>query len=53
MVKAMMAPDTTPGMISWRVTRKKACQGVQPRSMAASVREVSICLSLGMTFKIT
>ena len=53
MVKAMMPPATMPGMISGRVTLKKACTGVQPKSMAASVREVSSCFSLGMTFRMT
>ena len=53
MVKAMMPPAMMPGMISGRVTLKKDCMGVHPRSMAASVREESICFSLGMTFRMT
>ena len=34
-------------------TLKKAERGVQPKSMAASVRETSICCSLGITFRMT
>ena len=52
-VKAMIMPVTTPGRISGRTALKKACMGVQPRSMAASGREGSICRSLGSTCKIT
>ena len=48
-----ITPDTMPGAISWSVTLKNACRGVQPKSMAASRRELSVCLSLGMTFRIT
>ena len=53
MVNAIIAPDTMPGAISWSVTLKNACRGVQPKSMAASRRELSVCLSFGMTFRIT
>ena len=53
MVKAMMSPVTTPGMISGSSALKKALSGVQPRSIAASGRAWSICCSFGSTWRIT
>ena len=53
MVNAMRAPDTIPGLISGRITFQKACIQVQPRSWAASTKFLSICRSLGATFKMT
>ena len=53
MVKAISAPETMPGMISWITTFVNACIGVQPRSMAASTRSLSICWSFGMTLRMT
>ncbi len=42
-----------PGKISKKITLKKACKGVQPRSNAASLKFLSICVSLGKTARIT
>ena len=52
-VKAMMRPVTTPGMISGISTFINARSGVQPRSIAASGSERSICWSFGSTCKMT
>ena len=52
-VKAIMAPVMMPGRISGSSTLKKAPIGVQPKSMAASGRDLSICRSLGRICKIT
>ena len=41
------------GLISGRMTLKKACLGLQPRSRAASYSLMSSCLSLGLTLKMT
>ena len=53
MVKAMMAPETMPGVSSGRTTLKKPLSGVQPRSWAASMSEGSSWCSLGMTERMT
>ena len=53
MVKAMRAPETMPGLISGTITFQKAPIQVQPRSWAASMRLLSICRSLGSTFRMT
>ena len=52
-VKAMIMPVSTPGRISGSSTFKKARKGVQPRSIAASGRALSIWRSLGRTCKMT
>ena len=52
-VKAMIMPVMMPGRISGSSARRKARMGVQPRSMAASGRDLSICCSLGSTCRIT
>ena len=52
-VKAMSAPDTTPGMICGTMTFHIACVGLAPRSIAASARLGSSPRSFGMTLKIT
>ena len=49
----MMRPVTMPGRISGSSALKKACMGVQPRSMAASGSAGSIWRSLGSTCRIT
>ena len=53
MVKAVRAPETMPGLISGRITFQKACIQVQPKSMAAFTRFLSICRSLGLTERMT
>ena len=53
MVKAISAPEIMPDLISGSITLKKACIQVQPKSWAASIRFLSICRSLGATFRIT
>ena len=52
-VSAMMKPENTPGMMSGRITRKKPCSGVAPRSCAASARCGSSWRSLGSTLSTT
>ena len=42
-----------PGIISGSSTLKNALSGGQPRSIAASARDLSICCSLGSTCRIT
>ena len=49
----MSAPERMPGMISWMMTLKNACTGVQPRSSAASSRFGSSCPSFGITDRMT
>ena len=39
--------------IEGKITLKKALKGVQPRSKAASTKFASVCLSFGITDKIT
>ena len=53
MVSAITKPENTPGMISGRITLKKPCIGVAPRSCAASARFGSIWRSLGITLSTT
>ena len=49
----MRNADRMAGLISGRMTLKKACLGSQPRSSAASYSLISNCLSLGVTLKMT
>ena len=52
-VNAIIRPEKIPGIIWGSSILKNAFEGVQPRSIAASVREGSICLTLGITDNIT
>ena len=52
-VKARIAPETMPGMISGTTILISACHGDAPRSSAASYACAFICLSFGSTEKIT
>ena len=49
----MIMPVMMPGRISGISTRRNARIGVQPRSIAASGSERSICCSFGSTCKMT
>ena len=53
MVNAISAPLKTPGMISGTMTLIRACQGVAPKSIAASARFGSRERILGITLRIT
>ena len=52
-VNAMSAPLTMPGLIWGTMTLKSACQGVHPRSIAASARFWSSVRSFGAMLSIT
>ena len=52
-VRQMRKADRMAGLISGRMTLKKACFGSQPRSRAASYSLMSSCLSFGDTLKMT
>ena len=52
-VKASIQPAAIAGMISGSVTRRNACTGSQPRSIAASSRLRSICPSRDCTTTVT
>ena len=48
-VMAKRKPERIPGRISGKMTLKRACLWVQPRSRAASYKAGSICWSFGLT----
>ena len=52
-VNANIAPVVIPGIISGMITFLIAFIGVAPKSIAASIRLLSICLSFGSTDNIT
>ena len=52
-MNAIKAPETIPGIICGTITFTKACQGVAPRSIAASAKFGSNDLILGIILKIT
>lgn len=52
-VKAIRAPEITPGIMRGTITFVKAPKGVHPKSKAASAKSGSKRLSLGKTVRIT
>ena len=52
-VKAIKAPEMIPGLICGTMTFVNACQGVAPKSMAASAKLSSKLLSFGIIDKMT
>ena len=52
-VKLIIRPDMIPGRIQGTSILKNVCTGVHPRSSAASIKFLSICLNFGKTDKIT
>jgi hypothetical protein len=53
MVNAIKAPDTIPGIICGMITLINACQGVAPKSIAASARSRSRERIFGITDRMT
>ena len=52
-VKESRKPETTPGMMSGKITFQNACSGEAPRSRAASYVDLFVCFNFGITLKIT
>ena len=53
MVKESRKPETTPGMMSGKMTFQNAYRGEAPRSRAASYVDLFVCFNFGITLKIT